>query len=353
MLEETQSKSNPLEDDSPILTIAVPTYNRSGNLAHLLRLLSPQLQKEPRVELIISDNCSPDDTPAVVKGFIESGLRCHYIRNAENIGPDGNFLQCYDLARGKYFWLFSDDDVIFPGSLGAILNLIEGDGFDLVYLAPFGFVKEPNERGHANLAPRTREFTTAAGFIHAVGLNGDFALISSIIVNRSRVESMPHRPFTDGRNTNLLQLGWVFTALRIFKRGLFVERGLVVVCEDNPSRPFDVARVFGVNWHKVATMYLDDGSETLEAILNDQLYSWFPTNWYALRNSAKKTQTAPPHMLMGPIYGKRPLYWLCVYPLLTLPRLCAGGWLAIIRGIRHIDRALHGQRLSPTHRYSE
>ena len=328
----------------PLLSIAIPTYNRAQYLRKLLSLLADQLKDEPRVELIISDNQSPDETPMVVEEFIRAGLRCRYIRNPEDIGPDGNFLQCYELASGKYLWIFSDDDLILPGSVATILRYIDGREFDLVYLRQFGFIRDPAENGYINPQPRTKEFTSATEFVHVVGLNGDFALISSILVNKRRVDALPHRPFDEASNTNLLQLSWVFTALNNFQRGLFVERGLYAVCAATPNRPFDVARIFGVNWHKLAILFLDRESEVQEAVLNDQVYSWFPTHWYGLSKAARRTQTAPPHTLMRPLYGARPLYWLCVYPLLTLPRLFAGAWLAVLRGIRKVDRAWHAPR---------
>jgi len=332
------------EDRQPILTIAVPTYNRSTKLAFLLTNLAPQLTNKPRVELIISDNCSPDDTPFVVKSFVDAGLRCRYIRNREDIGPDGNFLQCYEMASGEYVWIFSDDDVILPGCVDTILRLIDNQDFDLVYLRPFTFFGDPAEDGQINPTPKIKVFSDASAFVHAVGLNGDFALISSVIVNKRKVDAVQHRQFEDGRNTNLIQLGWVFTALRNFQKGLFIQRGLFAVCAANPSRNFDIAKVFGVNWHKAASLFLDSESEVQNAVLNDQLYSWFPTHWYGLSKSARLTQTAPPHALMRPLYGRRPLYWLCVYPLIMLPRLFAGGWLAMLRGIRKIDRAWHAPR---------
>ena len=101
----------------PLLTIAIPTYNRSGFLAQLLEILAPQLAGESRVELIISDNASPDDTPEVVASFREKGLALIYRRNETNIGPDANFLQCFEQARGEYLWLFGDDDIILPGGI--------------------------------------------------------------------------------------------------------------------------------------------------------------------------------------------------------------------------------------------
>lgn len=333
-----------MQFEPPLLTIAIPTYNRSANLALLLTSLAPQLEHDMRVELLISDNCSPDDTAEVVCGFEAAGLRCRYIRNETNIGPDLNFLQCYELAKGRYVWIFGDDDVVFEGSMATILGHLERADYDLVYMAPHGFVREPHERGLALPNPKSREYTDAPGFIHAVGLLGDFALITATLINKHRVERAAHPSFTEGLSTNLLQLGWVFTALNHFERGLVIGRGLYAVCEDNPSRPFDVARVFGVNWHAMAVKFTDRGSAVQEAILNDQLYSWFPTNWFAQRKSAAMTQSAGPRTLLEPLYGDRALYWLLVFPLLVLPTLPAGGILALIRGIRKVDRLLHALR---------
>jgi abequosyltransferase len=331
-----------MELKQPLLSVAIPTYNRSANLAALLDGLASQVAAESRVELLISDNCSSDDTQEIVHRFINQGLRCRYIRNEINIGPDLNFLQCYNLAEGQYVWIFGDDDVILPGSLEFILGQIDGRHLDLVYLAPFGFVHDPAERGCSNPRPASKQFNDVRRFIHAVGLCGDFALISALLVNKQRVESHQHPPYTDALNSNLLQLGWVFTALNHFQSGLVIQSGLYAVCEKNPSRPFDVARVFGENWYGHAKVFLDEGSIAQNAVLNDQLYSWFPTNWFGQRKASIHTQTVPPHQLMRPLYGGRPLYWFCVYPLLTWPRLFAGGWLVVLRSIRKMDRMFHG-----------
>ena len=325
----------------PLLTIAIPTYNRSANLALLLGMIAPQLKDLGEIELLISDNASLDDTEEVVRRYLTCGLRCTYIRNQTNIGPDGNFLQCYFQAAGKYFWLFGDDDVIFPGALASIVRCLNRQEVDLVYLAPFGFVHSPNERQKANPSPVVFAFSDPCAFVHAVGLRGDFALISGIIVNKTRVESFSHADFAEGRDTNLLQLGWTFTSLRNFRQGLVFERGLFAVCEYKPQRKFDVVRVFGVNWFRLAQKYLEGTPAVLSTILDDQLYSWFPTNWYGMRRKPEHTRIVNPVRQMRPLYGNRLFFWVFTWPLLVLPMPLAGAWLAAVRGIRHIDRFLN------------
>jgi hypothetical protein len=54
------------------------------------------------------DNCSPDDTPEVVRSFRDQ--RVIHIRNKENIGHLRNYNKGIELARGEYVWLVSADD---------------------------------------------------------------------------------------------------------------------------------------------------------------------------------------------------------------------------------------------------
>ena len=62
-----------------------------------------------------------------------------YHRHQENIGSDANFSSCFHMARGKYFWLFGDDDIIVPGALAEILHHITRQEYDLIYATSYGF----------------------------------------------------------------------------------------------------------------------------------------------------------------------------------------------------------------------
>lgn len=121
----------------PILTIAVPTYNGSKTIGNLLDILVPQLDN--RTELIISDNCSTDETPYIVKEYKRDYPKIKYVRNKKNIYADGNFLQCMRLATGEYTMLISDDDILIEGALEKILLFLENNNVMLAYLETVGF----------------------------------------------------------------------------------------------------------------------------------------------------------------------------------------------------------------------
>lgn len=94
---------------NPLVTIAIPTFNRaSGNLASTVQSAVNQAYKN--IEIIVSDNCSSDHTEQVIKQFGTS--RIQYIRHPENIGANANFNFCISQAKGEYFLLLHDDDLI-------------------------------------------------------------------------------------------------------------------------------------------------------------------------------------------------------------------------------------------------
>ena len=65
---DIKTKNNINQSDNnyqcPILTIAIPTYNGSKTIKSMLNVLMPQVTD--KVEILVSDNCSTDDTLQVV-----------------------------------------------------------------------------------------------------------------------------------------------------------------------------------------------------------------------------------------------------------------------------------------------
>lgn len=106
-----------------LLTIAIPTYNGSKTISDMLNILLPQI--DDRVEIIISDNCSTDNTEDIIRKYLQKYKYIKYVRNQKNIGADRNFLQCMLLASGKFCMLLSDDDILVEGALTKILCFIE------------------------------------------------------------------------------------------------------------------------------------------------------------------------------------------------------------------------------------
>jgi glycosyltransferase involved in cell wall biosynthesis len=111
--------------DKPLLSICIPTFNRSKLLKiSLLSILSQIKGYEDEVEVIVSDNCSDDDTPQVVEWAKQFGP-FRYHRQEKNIGGGPNFYYCSNqLATGEYCWLIGDDDFVRKGAVERLVRIL-------------------------------------------------------------------------------------------------------------------------------------------------------------------------------------------------------------------------------------
>jgi len=133
----------------PLLSICIPTYNRAHLLESALYSLAPQVKAaSPDVELIVSDNCSTDNTREIVDRAREWGpIRYH--RNAQNEGAARNILRLTnELATGEFAWVLCDDDLVRPDAVERVLTVLKAYpevDYVFVNVSP----KHPNER-HAS-----------------------------------------------------------------------------------------------------------------------------------------------------------------------------------------------------------
>ena len=124
-----------MENKQPLLSLCIPIYNRLEYLKRMLeRFLEDKILFEETIDLLISDNCSTDDLESCVNEFKSKGLKITYNRNQKNLGPDGNFLYCFNHAKGKYCWLLGSDDIPVKGFLNSLVTVLQGKEYGLVHL---------------------------------------------------------------------------------------------------------------------------------------------------------------------------------------------------------------------------
>lgn len=316
------------------MTIAIPTYNRAGCLRELLSGLAEQLQNESSVELIISDNASPDETPAVVQAFVARGLHVRYIRNTQNIGPDANFLQCFEEACGKYVWLFSDDDLIVPGGVAKIVSYCAAANYDLISLRNYPF-----KGSHTPIPGSARQSVMEISDPreYAKRVHVFFTFISGNIINKDTVVEAATKPFSDLIGTGLVQLGWAYTALNRFSRGLHVREKLIAVRLNN-SGGYNLFHVFGSTLATITRDWLQ--SESLrQIVMNGTVQRFWPGMLFEYKKSANSlTDKAQPQTVLTPLFKDNLRYWLFAYPVAVLPYYLSAGWLFVTRVINWLDR---------------
>ncbi len=91
-----------------LLSICIPTYNRSFYLDTCLQSIVRQVGNNDEVEIIISDNVSEDNTREIANLYVRNYNNVKYFRNDTNIGGDKNFIEALKRGNGKYLKLMND-----------------------------------------------------------------------------------------------------------------------------------------------------------------------------------------------------------------------------------------------------
>jgi len=123
----------------PLVSIALCTYNGAKYLAQQLDSLVNQTY--PSIEIIAVDDCSTDETFAVLTAYAAKYHQFKIYRNEENLGFTGNFERAVKLCSGEMIALCDQDDTWLPEKIELQVKAI-GDNMLLYHDSEF-----VNERG--------------------------------------------------------------------------------------------------------------------------------------------------------------------------------------------------------------
>ena len=104
----------------PKVSVCVVAYNRARQLDETLASLAAQTR--PPDELIVSDDCSADDTARVGERWQRSGAfrEFRFNRNSRNLGMPANLNVAVGMARGEYIANLHDGDWYAPDLCGGV-----------------------------------------------------------------------------------------------------------------------------------------------------------------------------------------------------------------------------------------
>jgi glycosyltransferase involved in cell wall biosynthesis len=134
----------------PTLSICIPSYNRSALLVQALNAIYNQLTLDSlaKVEIIVSDNASSDNTRDTAAMFHQThrNLPFSYFCQPRNLGADANIDSLLKSATGDFILLLSDDDILLPGAVDRLLQIIAAQPtVDAIGLNVKPFVKTVDE----------------------------------------------------------------------------------------------------------------------------------------------------------------------------------------------------------------
>ncbi len=113
-----------------LVSILLPAYNSRHLIGTAIQ--SALNQTERRLELIVINDCSTDDTAEVVARFAQNDDRVKLLHMARNGGPAAARNIGFDAACGRWIALLDSDDAYMPERLARLVGLADANAADMV-----------------------------------------------------------------------------------------------------------------------------------------------------------------------------------------------------------------------------
>jgi abequosyltransferase len=309
-----------------LLSICIPTYNRSPYLKRCLDAIFSQTRSDLPIEVVVSDNASTDDTAVVMDGFLQRDLPLRYLKNSTNQGPDKNVIKCYEEAIGTYVMVMGDDDILCASALEVMTPLLKSCEYGVLYLNYYGFIKDPTaERPGINFF-RKNYIYQAEKILKKV--RGNLGFISAYVIRRELIDNSLLITY-DG--TNLNHVPMILQAIRNSKLNLFIGDYLLGQQVAN-SGGFKYFEVISRNYYKVLKESLKGSPKSMDWICNEFISNVFP---WAILQARRKTNPQlfeeNGYDIIKTYYKDYFSFWLFVFPMGKLPISLIGAYFFFVK----------------------
>jgi glycosyltransferase involved in cell wall biosynthesis len=186
------------------LAILIPTFRRPRELERLVRILAGDAEVVARrLPVLVSDNASSDETPALVRALAaelpQLDLRLHV--QSSNVGAVANMRWLIENAPAcDYLWVLGDDDYPTEGTVGAVLETITACRPQLIHI-PARWETEDGEVRATSPCPAdietfasARDLLLAEYYLHFIssGVVRRTALLEALSLAPTSNEWAPH-----------------------------------------------------------------------------------------------------------------------------------------------------------------
>ena len=110
-----------------LVSVIMPTYNCGRFIAETIRSIQLQTYENWQIEIV--DDCSTDDTEAIVKELMAQDDRIHYHCLEKNSGAAVARTEAMKLAQGEYMAFCDSDDLWMPDKLERQLKFMNDNGY--------------------------------------------------------------------------------------------------------------------------------------------------------------------------------------------------------------------------------
>ena len=131
------------------ISIVMPVYNGEKYLRESIESIREQTCQN--WELILVNDCSTDNSPAIMQEYEKKDSRIKVVHNSQNKKLPGSLNIGFEHAAGEYFTWTSDDNRYKPRALERMAAILENDaGIGLVYADMDYIDEEGNKTGEVS-----------------------------------------------------------------------------------------------------------------------------------------------------------------------------------------------------------
>jgi abequosyltransferase len=309
----------------PTLTICIPTYNRAALLIQALEAVTAQLTESiaSQVELLVSDNASPDQTQEMVAGFAAAHpqIRITYVRQLQNLGADGNIHYLIDHAAGDFALLLSDDDILLPGAIDSIFEVLSKyPAIDAISFNARTFAASPDEP----TAPihQAQRDCLINDQDEALTTLGTWLTFVSILIFRT--SAIARQGYAQRVGTNFPQ-SYVFLDVLARNRGCWLTAQPYIAIRSNNTGGYNFFQAFVTDFATLLEHAVQMGysAEAARCVLKEhQTFLLSFVIAFKVRGTYGNLRPDFPDGLkrIWRVYRTDPIFLLKVTPLLLLPR---------------------------------
>ncbi|KAB0550291.1 glycosyltransferase family 2 protein [Pseudomonas argentinensis] len=234
----------------PLVSVLVPVYKQQDLISETVE--SILAQNYPSIEILISDDASPDSSANVINGLAARYPTVRSFAQEKNLGITANYNFLASKAIGKYIAIFSGDDLMMPGKIAAQVDALEQNPdssfcHHAVYdMAPSGKIRGIIDHFYED------GVTTIKDVLNNLGIPGSMTILY-------RASSSPQPPFEPSIPTASDWLNMIDLCAR--GRGIYLDTPFVCYRRDDSYNGKDPTR------------YEGDFIKTLELALHRYAYS--------------------------------------------------------------------------------
>jgi glycosyltransferase involved in cell wall biosynthesis len=101
-----------MTNEFPLVTLGLTCFNADDTIARAIE--SALAQDYPNTEIIIVNDCSTDDSVAVINAAIQNAPHARLINHPQNAGFAGALNTIIQNAKGEFIAIMDDDDISLP-----------------------------------------------------------------------------------------------------------------------------------------------------------------------------------------------------------------------------------------------